>query len=256
MKPLKRLRNKIFGLINPGNKAYCLYCKKSYGRFIHEGAKYPIFKKYKIAGGGYKLNVKCPNCGSVDRSRLLYLFFQLRTNVFKQPTKILHISPNKEIANVLTGPTITQIVGSIEPEQYAEYNSVYLDVQKMDLKDNEFDVVICCHVLEHVDNDQQAMREIYRVLKPGGFAVLQVPFATDLNRTLEDKTLTSDKQRKLAFGQKDHVRLYGLDYLDRLKSAGFRMDLDNPFRNKWLPYEELQKHRLDPIEDVIVARKD
>lgn len=255
MKPIKRLRNKIFGLINPGKKVYCLYCKKTFRKFIHEGVKSPIFKKYKVAGGGYKLNVQCPNCNSVDRSRLLYLFFQMRTEIYKKPTKILHISPNKEIANVLVGPTITQVVGSIEPEQYIEYHPLTLDVQKMNLDDNTFDVVICCHVIEHVDDDDMAMREIYRVLIPGGFAVLQVPLAINLEKTIEDKTLKTDKERKLAHGQVDHVRLYGLDYFEKLKRAGFSVERDNPYTNKWLPEKELIRHRLDPIEDVIVAHK-
>ena len=100
------------------------------------------------------------------------------------------------------------------------------------------------------------MSEIYRVLKPGGFAVLQVPLAINLDKTIEDKTLATDKERKLKFGQVDHVRLYGLDYFDKLKAAGFRVDRDNPYTNKWLPEKELLRHRLDPIEDVIVAHKD
>ena len=218
MKSIKQIRNNIFAIINPGKKVYCLFCKKTYRKFIHEGVKSPIFKKYKVAGGGYKLNVQCPNCNSVDRSRLLYLFFQLRTDVYKKQTSILHISPNKEIANVLISDTINQVVGSIEPEMYKEYNPIRLDVQKMEFPANTFDVLICCHVIEHVEDDDMAMREIYRVLKPGGFAVLQVPLAINLEKTIEDKTLTTDKQRKIAHGQVDHVRLYGLDYFDKLKS--------------------------------------
>lgn len=256
MNAIRRLRRKIFGLFHPGNDVYCLYCHKTFGKFMQEGVKSPAFLKYKVAGGGYKPNVQCPNCFSVDRSRLLYLFFQLRTEVYKRKTSILHISPNKEIANVLKGDTITQTVGSIEPEMYSEYNPIYLDVQKMSFPDGSFDVVICCHVIEHVDNDEQAMQEIFRVLKPGGFAVLQVPLAINLEKTIEDKTLKTDKERKLKFGQVDHVRLYGLDYFEKLKAAGFRVDRDNPYTNKWLPEKELMRHRLDPIEDVIVAHKD
>lgn len=256
MNAVRRLRRKIFGLFHPGDKVYCLYCKKTFGKFMQEGVKSPAFLKYKVAGGGYKLNVQCPNCFSVDRSRLLYLFFQIRTEVYKKKTSILHISPNKEIARVLKGETITQTVGSIEPEMYMEFNPIHLDVQKMKLPDNSFDVVICCHVIEHVDDDVKAMSEIYRVLKPGAFAVLQVPLALNLEKTIEDKTLKTNKERKLMFGQVDHVRLYGLDYLEKLKSVGFRVELDNPYKNKWLPENELARHRLDPLEDVIVARKD
>ncbi len=257
MKTSKKIRNKIFALINPGKKVYCLYCKKTYRKFLHEGVKAKVFKTYTVAGGGYKKNVQCPNCYSVDRSRLLYLFFQLRTEVFQKKTHILHISPNKEIAKVLCeGKTISHVCGTIEPEQYMEFNPVYLDVQKIGFEDHTFDVLICCHVIEHVDHDDVAMREIHRVLKPGGFAILQVPLALNLEKTLEDKTLKTDKERKRAFGQVDHNRLYGLDYFDKLKNAGFRVVRDNPFQNKWLSKEELERHRLDPIEDVIIAYKD
>lgn len=256
MNPIRRLRRTIFGMLHPGKDVYCIYCNRTFSKFSSEGVKSPAFIKYKVAGGGYKKNAQCPNCLSVDRSRLLYLFFKLRTNVYKNKTAILHISPNKEIAGVLTGDTITQTVGSIEPEMYQEFNAIYQDVQKMDFPDKSFDVVICCHVIEHVDNDRQAMAEIFRVLKPGGFAVLQVPLAINLETTIEDKTLATDKERKLKFGQTDHVRLYGLDYLEKLKSVGFRVALDNPYKNKWLPEDELKRHRLDPIEDVIMACKD
>ena len=137
-----------------------------------------------------------------------------------------------------------------------EYNPVYTDIQKMGFPDIHFDVVICCHVIEHVDNDKLAMQEIYRVLKPSGFAVLQVPLALNLEKTLEDPKAITMKQRKIAFGQVDHTRLYGLDYFVKLKEAGFRVVRDNPFDNKWLPEKELKRHALHRIEDVIVCHKD
>ncbi len=252
----KVIRNKLFGIIFAGNKVECVYCKKTFRKFMHEGVKSPAFKKYKVAGGGYKLNVFCTNCGSVDRSRLLYLFFKLRTKVFKQPTKLLHVSPNKEIANALIAPTIEQVVGTIEPEMYSEYKPVYMDIQNIKYPEGSFDVVICCHVIEHVDDDAKAMSELYRVLKKGGFAVLQVPLALNLEKTIEDRTLKTDKERKLMFGQVDHVRLYGLDYFDKLQKAGFRVVRDNPFTNHWLEADLLKRHALDPLEDVILCYKD
>ncbi len=257
MKLTKKIRNYVFRTLHPGDKYYCLYCKKSYGKFLHEGVKADVFKRYKVAGGGYKTNTRCPNCGSVDRARLLALFFELRTDAFRKKTDILHISPNKSIANFLiANPTVNHVVGALEPDQFAEYNPIEMDVQKIPLEDNIFDIVICCHVIEHVDDDAAAMREIYRVLKPGGFAVLQVPLALNLNKTLEDKTLKTDKERKIAHGQVDHMRLYGIDYFDKLAAAGFRVVRDNPFDNNWLSPQELDKHRLDRIEDVIVCYKD
>lgn len=257
MKLIKKIRNNAFKLLHPGKECYCLYCEKSYGKFIHEGVKADIFKKYSIAGGGFKKNTRCPNCGSPDRARLLALFFKLRTEIFSKKTDILHISPNKDIADFINKSShVNQVVGVLEIDRFKEYNPIKVDIQKMNIQDNQYDIVICCHVIEHVDNDQEAMNEIYRVLKPNGFAILQVPLALDLDVTLEDKTLKTDKERKIAFGQVDHVRLYGIDYFEKLKQAGFRVVRDNPFDNKWLDSQELAKHRLDKIEDVIVAYKD
>ena len=91
---IKRIRNNLFGLIHPGENVYCLYCGKTFGKFLHEGVKAAVFKRYRVAGGGYKLNVQCPHCGSVDRSRLLNLFFKLRTEIYKRKTALLHVSPN------------------------------------------------------------------------------------------------------------------------------------------------------------------
>ena len=257
MKIIKKIRNNVFKFLHPGNKCYCLYCDKTYGKFIHSGVKANVFKKYTIAGGGYKKNIKCPNCGSVDRTRLLALFFKLRTNVFNKKTDILHISPNKSVANFLSkNSNINLVVGALKPHSFVEYNPVKLDVQKMEISDNQFDVVICCHVIEHVEDDQSAMREIYRVLKPKGFAVLQVPIALNLAKTLQDKTLKTDRERKIAFGQVDHWRLYGMDYFEKLQDAGFKVVRDNPFKNKWLSEKEIEKHCLDRIEDVIIAYKE
>jgi hypothetical protein len=89
-----------------------------------------------------------------------------------------------------------------------------------------------------------------------GFAVLQVPLATDLEKTLEEQSVMTPGQRKAAYGQVDHVRLYGMDYFDRLKMAGFRVSTDNPSLNGWLSEEDLEKHCIDRAEDVIIAWKD
>jgi SAM-dependent methyltransferase len=254
MKNLKKIRNQLFKLLYQGKKYYCLYCTKTYRKFMHEGVKAKIFKKYKVAGGGYKKNVKCPNCGSTDRIRLLYLFFELRTEIFKKPLKVLHVSPNALLARKLFGAkNINYTCGALNPEEFKEFNAIKLDVTCIDIPDNHFDVVICNHVLEHVPKDSAAMNEIYRVLKPGGYAILQVPFAIDLQQTIEDSANTTRKQRKIAYGQTDHLRLYGVDYITKLTNAGFRVERDNPFKNNWPT--DLEKHRLDKNEDVIVCYK-
>ena len=210
MSAIKKIRNELFRLTHLGSKYYCVYCGKSYRRFMHEGVKAEVFKKHRVSGGGYKKNVKCPNCLSVDRSRLLCLFFQLRTKVFHEKTKILHISPNYEIAQFLCQhKTIEHITGALEPERFTQFDAIKIDVQKIDFSDNTFDVVICCHVIEHDDDDKAAMREIFRVLKQKGFAVLQVPLAIDMQTTIEDKSATTNNIRKIDHGQNDTDRTDG-----------------------------------------------
>ncbi len=255
-KTLKKVRNQIFRTIHAGDDYCCVYCKKTCGKFLHEGVKAEIFRNHQVSGGGYKTNTRCPNCNSVDRSRLLNLYFSLRTDIFRRETRLLHVSPNKELASFLSEhESVHQVCGSVEPDQYDEFKTVALDVQKMEFGDDQFDVVICCHILEHVADDASAMREIHRVLKPKGFAILQVPLALDLRETLEDVSAKTRKQRKIAFGQRDHVRLYGLDYFDRLQKHGFSVVRDNPFDNEWLPEQDLGRHRLDRIEDVVIGYK-
>jgi ubiquinone/menaquinone biosynthesis C-methylase UbiE len=131
------------------------------------------------------------------------------------------------------------------------------DVQNLPFGENEFDVVICNHVFEHVDDDALAMKEIFRVMKPGAFAILLVPLDFKLKQTYEDRAITSQKERTQHFGQYDHKRIYGLDYPERLKKAGFLVPSinflneinDELFIRYGLPSEELmyayQKPHLD-----------
>ncbi len=104
---------------------------------------------------------------------------------------------------------------------------IKLDVQQMPFENNTFDTVICNHVLEHVPDDRKAMREILRVLKPGGFGIMQVPMDMSLEKTYEDPGIVLPQDRGKHFRQKDHYRLYGHDYLERLKECGFIIPEDN-----------------------------
>ena len=104
---------------------------------------------------------------------------------------------------------------------------VKMDIHQIPFEDDYFDVALCNHVLEHVTDDLKAMREIYRVLKPGGWAIMQVPFFHPVpEKTFEDKHITDPKEREKIFGQDDHVRKFGNDYADRLRSAGFKVKED------------------------------
>jgi SAM-dependent methyltransferase len=164
-------------------------------------------------------NALCPNCLSLERHRLLWLFLNTKTDFFSSLKKVLHIAPEMCFIDRFE---------KIHKENYitADIESplakIKLDVHDMPFPEGSFDVVFCNHVLEHVKDDLLAMKEIYRVLKPGGFAIAQIPEFHPIPKvTYEDHTITDPKEREKHFGQDDHVRLYGKDYPERLRSAGF-----------------------------------
>ena len=253
-KLFRRARTRLFKLFFFGSTCSCMFCGESYRRFMHQGIRADLFKKYQVTGAGYRKNVRCPNCGSRHRQRLLHLFLEFRTDIYRRKVKLLHISPSLRLARVIRSHgTIDYVCGALHPDRFSELDAVELDVTRIQFAEGEFDVVLCNHVLEHVPDDETAMREIYRVLAPGGFAVLQVPLALDLQVTLEDPSINDGEQRKKAFGQKDHVRLYGLDYFTRLEGAGFTVVRDNPLQNRW-PVD-VKKYCLDEKEDVIIGLK-
>ena len=125
---------------------------------------------------------------------------------------------------------------------------VKMDIHQMPFSDNEFDVAFCNHVMEHVDDDMQAMKEILRVLKPGGWAIIQSPIYYERQTTLEDKTAVTPAQREKLHGQSDHLRTYGADYPQRLRTAGFEVEEDRFVQE--LSAEEQQKYAL-PLEEII-----
>lgn len=131
---------------------------------------------------------------------------------------------------------------------------VKMDIHQMPFGDNHFDVVLCNHVLEHVDDDIQAMREIHRVLKPGGWSILQVPFFSPIpDSTFEDKSVTDPKEREKLFGQSDHVRKFGRDYEHRIELAGLSPVADRIGQS--LTEEEAYHVGVSRNEILFIGRK-
>jgi len=126
-----------------------------------------------------------------------------------------------------------------------------INITDMKFSSNVFDCVIRWHVLEHIPDDRRAMREILRVLKPGGWAILQVPIMED--KTYEDPNVTSPEGRDRICGQRDHVRSYGLDYEDRLQQAGFKVKVDDYV--KQLGDRTIRKYGLRASEDIYICLK-
>ncbi len=254
-KKLRGMYQKTSAFILHGDTYYCPYCRNFFRKFRSGGIDLPVIYQKQIIGAGYRLNNVCPRCYSLDRDRLVYLFMSEKTNMFTAPLKVFHVAPEACIRSVLSSlPNITYEAGMKYQEGfYYEQSTNILDITRLAFEDDSFDVIICNHVLEHIPDDRKAMGELHRVLKPGGWAVLQVPVSKILEKTFEDPSVTTPEQREKIFGQYDHVRIYGQDYSSRLESKGFTVKRHNPYRDKW-PVE-LDKYSINPEEDLFIAYK-
>lgn len=195
-------------------------------------------------------NVLSPSTLSLERHRLLWLYLQRETDFFTQERKVLHVAPEQAFyKRFRKQKNITYTTTDL----YSPLADVKADICQLPFEDNSFDWIFCNHVLEHIPDDLQAMRELYRVLKPKGVAILQIP--QDLSRaiTFEDGSITDPKQRAEIFGQYDHVRVYGRDYFDRLRSVGFEVE-EVAYTEHFSP-EERQKYVLAAYEILPVCYK-
>ena len=167
-------------------------------------------------------NVQCPECRSKRRHRLLALWLRAETDLLTRPTRLLHVAPEEAVRRIFAASPLLDRV-TIDLARTRDI-ALQADLTRLALRDAAFDAVLCSHVLEHVDDDRAAMRELRRVLAPGGLAIVLIPLYWGRRRTYEDPTITDPAARLAAFGQEDHVRLYGRDVVARLEEAGFAVD--------------------------------
>jgi SAM-dependent methyltransferase len=216
---------KFLGLIYAGNAVECVVCGKHYKKFLPYG-------RLKS-----RPNALCPNCLSLERHRLIWLYLKEKTNFFQTQLSVLHIAPEHCFMKAFEQQ---HGAGYITADIESPLAKVKMDIHDMPFPENQFDVVLCNHVLEHVDDDLKAINEIKRVLKPNGWAILLVPFFNPIpEETFADNTITDPRERERIFGQSDHVRKYGKDYAKRLAQSGmvveeenfaFSIDADTKFR--------------------------
>lgn len=200
---------KRLGLIGP--KRFCAVCNQGSDEFLSFGVI-------------TRTDARCPFCDSLERHRLVINFFRKKTDLLDGKSKrFLHVAPEpafKEMFATAIGS------GYLTADLMADNVMEKMDITDIQHPDNTFDVIYCSHVLEHVDDDRMAMREFFRVLRPEGWAVLNVPITAD--ETFGDPSVTDPKERERLFGQDDHVRRYGPDYKDRLEEAGFKVSIFTP----------------------------
>ena len=179
-------------------------------------------RKFLRAGIITREDALCPFCGALERHRLVWLFFKRKTNIFDgKEKKVLHVAPEKCFL-----PRLRKILGSdYITADILPGADIIMDIMNIQYPDEYFDIVYCSHVLEHVQDDRQAMREFYRVLKKDGWAILLVPITAE--KTFEDPSIIDPAERLRVFGQEDHVRRYGPDFADRLLQSGFKVTVSN-----------------------------
>ncbi len=200
--------------------------------------------------GTQRQNALSPSTLSLERHRLLWLFLKNETDFFIASKKVLHIAPEQCFINRFKK---LKNLDYITADLYSPIVDVKADILDLPFKDNSFDVVLCNHVLEHIANDKKAMQELYRVLKPGGFGIFQVPQDLALEKTYEDATITTPEERAKHFGQYDHVRVYGKDYFNRLREGGFNVkEIDY---TKKISSEQVKRYCLTEGEILPVCFK-
>ena len=181
-----------------------------------DGSSYRKFLPY-----GYqnlRQNALCPGTLSLERHRLLWLYLDRKTNFLTDAIRVLHVAPEQVFYRKFKSFSHWDYTTT---DLHSPLADVKADICVLPFEDNTYDFILCNHVLEHIPNDLKAMEELYRVLKPGGTAILQVPLEEDRENTFEDDSITDQQERTRIFGQYDHVRIYGQDYYKRLQEVGF-----------------------------------
>ncbi|MBO7307205.1 MAG: class I SAM-dependent methyltransferase [Alistipes sp.] len=229
----------FLGLFYKGRGRECPIC----------GSRYRNFMPYGYVKG--RNNALCPSCLSLERHRMIWLWMERNTSLFKSHPRLLHIAPEPSLMNHFResyGTSKDYITADLE----SPFADQHFDVQEIPLPSNSVDVIICNHLLEHVDNDRLAMQELYRIMRPGGWGIMLVPEDRTRATTFEDDSITDPEERTRLFGQYDHRRVYGRDYDDRLRDAGFDVERNDFARH----LTEWEKRLYAPGEDdLVIVRK-
>jgi len=233
------------------------YLVRPFLKIYLKGTRYtdPIdgssFRKFLPYGyENQRENVLSPSTLSLERHRLLWLYLKNKTDFFSRNQKVLHFAPEqafykrfRKLSNL--DYTTTDLNSPLA--------DVKADICDLPFENEGFDFILCNHVLEHIPDDHKAMQELYRILKPGGTAILQIPQELDRAKTFQDDSIIDPKERAKIFGQYDHVRIYGRDYFDKLRTIGFKVD-EADYTSK-LSASEIDKYRLAKGEIIPVCRK-
>ncbi|WP_222983522.1 class I SAM-dependent methyltransferase [Flagellimonas meishanensis] len=211
---------------------------KSFRKFLPYGYENP------------RENVLSPSTLSLERHRLLWLYLKNETDFFNKKLKVLHFAPEQAFYSRFKK---LKNIDYITTDLNSPLADVKADICNLPFPDDTFDVILCNHVLEHIPDDGRAMRELYRVMKPAGWGIFQIPQDLDRKETFEDDSITDKKERARIFGQYDHVRIYGRDYFDKLRSAGFTVE--EVLYTEKLSQNDIERYRLAQREIIPLVKK-
>lgn len=220
-----------------GNNFFCPCCNRAFRKFLPFGVK-------------QRQNAQCPGCDSLERHRLLWLYLKHKTNLFTDRLTILHISPEsfsqKEFKSMKN-------LKYISADLTSPLAMVKMDITEIPCKENSFDVILCSHVFEHIKNDLKAIRELLRVLRPGGWAILQSPIDPSRKVTLERQQIMSKEDRERFLWWHDHVRIYGCDYKKRLEEEGFIVRVESFTQEMGM--NMVKRYGCQENEDIYICSK-
>jgi len=234
-----------------GLRYRCPFCHLRFRKLEPRGRDLPIYAEQGVVGGGYRLT-ECPWCRSNDRERLLYLFLRRHTELFTKPMRVLHVAPEARLRRAIEQAQAEYTTADLRMPDV----ELRLDITDIPRPDTSFDAIICSHVLEHVHDDRAAMRELRRVLVPGGWAILQVPIASRAGVTAEEDPAApiSEQERSRRFGDPSHVRLYAEgDYVRRLEEAGFAVRVEDAL--SLLGAKTVRSYALVPEEKIFLCTR-
>ncbi len=226
-------------LLYKGDNVECPVCERSFSKFLSYGSEV-----------AHRENVLCPYDLTLERHRLMWLYLKDHSNFFTDDLKVLHIAPEQCFHKTFQNQkNLDYLTGDLE----SPIADMHFDLHDIPLEDNRFDIVFCNHVMEHVDDAIRCMSELNRVLKPGGWGIMQVPQDFSREETYEDSSITSPSEREKHFWQKDHVRLFGKDYPDWLRKAGF--DVKEFKKEEHYSKDQIERFRLSKEEILYIVSK-
>lgn len=261
---LFRIENLFFRSIKNPKKILTFPINTS--RIIFDGFKNKLHKKKEIrkyycpicgeemvfnnAGDPVRINVLCSSCESLERHRFLYYIYASIFMGDSRNINLLHMAPEKCLHDILIKKSnINYTAADLTPGNFSYAKCDKEDFSNMTYEDKSFDVILANQVLEHIEKEKECLLEIKRCLKDDGCAIINVPFSQDLSETYEDSSIKTEELRKIAYGQSDHVRLYGTDVAKRFEEAGFNVNQIDTFvyPRKFVNYCKLECNNPSPI---------